>query len=209
MQKTLFVQEVYFLLITHCSSLLSHLLHSLVRRYVIFLPSLGLGLLGSIWLYFRPFPYTARFNLWVLLLISAGLVLLFLVGTYLLERFVPSFRYASSMLERALSSFRITLPFALALAALSSLAEEIFFRGALLPLVGVWGQALLFGLMHPAPRKAWVYTFYTFIAGVVFGYATMLSGSLIPGIVAHFLINLQGFLEIRHKRQKASRGIRV
>ncbi len=168
-----------------------------MRRYLIFLPSLGLGLLGCIWLYFRPFPYAAKFNLWILLVISAVLVLLLLGGAYFLERFVPSFRYASRMLERTLKQFRITLPFAFLLAALSSLAEEVFFRAALLPLIGIWGQALLFGLMHPAPRKAWVYTFYTFVAGLVFGYATLLTGSLIPSIVAHFVINLQGFLELR------------
>ena len=171
-----------------------------MRRYLIFLPSLGLGLLGSIWLYFRPFPYAAKFNLWILLLIAVILGLLLIGGAYLLERFVPSFRYASRMLERTLKQFRITLSFAFLLAALSSLAEEVFFRGALLPLIGIWGQALLFGLMHPAPRKAWVYTFYTFIAGLVFGYATLLTGSLIPSIVAHFVINLQGFLEIRSNR---------
>jgi uncharacterized protein len=162
---------------------------------------MGLGLLGSIWLYFRPFPLTAKFNLWILLLIAAGLVLLLLGGAYFLERFVPSYKYASRMLERALKQFHITLPFAFLLAALSSLAEEIFFRGALLPLIGIWGQALLFGLMHPAPRKAWVYTLYTFIAGLVFGYATVFTGSLVPGIIARFVINLQGFLEIRKKSE--------
>jgi uncharacterized protein len=172
-----------------------------MKRYLIFLPSLVLGLLGSIWLYVRPFPLTATFNIWILLLIAAGLVLILLGGAYLLERFVPSYKYASRMLEQTLRSFRITIPFALLLAALSSLAEEIFFRGALLPLIGVWGQALLFGLMHPAPRKAWVYTLYTFVAGLVFGYATLFTGSLLPGIIAHFVINLQGFLEIRKKHK--------
>lgn len=173
-----------------------------MQRYVIFLPSIGLGLLGGIWLYFRPFPLAVKFNIWMLLLVAAGLALLLLGGAYVLERFVLSFRYASRMLERTLKQFQITLPFAFSLAMLSSLAEEIFFRGALLPLTGIWGQALLFGLMHPAPRKAWAYTFYTFIAGLVLGYATVFTGSLIPGIIAHFAINLQGFLEIRNKHKR-------
>jgi uncharacterized protein len=171
-----------------------------VRRYLIFIPSLALGTLGAIWLFFRPFPYTPQFNVWVLLVFSAGLVLGLLGGAYLLERFMPSFRYASKMLERIMTSFRITLPFAITLATLSAISEELFFRGAVLPLIGIWGQALLFGLMHPAPRKAWMYTVYTFIAGVCFGYVTVWTGSLIPGIIAHFIINLQGFLEIRRKK---------
>ena len=132
---------------------------------------------------------------------SAGLIFAFLGGAYLLERFVPSFRYASKILERTLSSFHITLPFAITLATLSALGEEIFFRGALLPLIGIWGQALLFGLMHPAPRKAWMYPVYTFIAGLCFGYVTVWTGSLIPAILAHFMINLQGFLEIYRKQK--------
>jgi hypothetical protein len=172
-----------------------------MRRYLIFLPSIALGLLGCLWLYFRPFPFVAKFNTWILLLIAAVLVLLLLGGAYILEHFLPSYRCASRMFAQTLRSFRITIPFAFLLATLSSLAEEIFFRAALLPLIGVWGQALLFGLMHPAPRKAWVYTLYTFVAGLVLGYATLLTGSLLPSIVAHFVINLHGFLEIRNKHK--------
>ncbi|MGL4608821.1 MAG: lysostaphin resistance A-like protein [Trueperaceae bacterium] len=85
------------------------------------------------------------------------------------------------------------------------LAEEIFFRDALMPLIGVWGQALVFGLLHPMPRKAWVYTAFTFIAGVCFGYATLWTGSLLPAIAAHFAINFQGFLELRKKQRQTSR----
>jgi uncharacterized protein len=173
-----------------------------VRRYLIFLPSLGLGVLGAIWLYFRPFPYELKTSWLGLLLTAIALVALLLGTAWLLEKTLPSFKYASSLLEQALSRFAITLPFAFALAALSSLAEEIFFRGALMPLIGVWGQALVFGLLHPMPRRAWLYTAFTFIAGLCFGYATLLTGSLIPAIAAHFVINLQGFLEIRRKQKK-------
>jgi membrane protease YdiL (CAAX protease family) len=132
------------------------------------------------------------------------LVILLLAAAWILEKTVPSFRYASSLLEQALSHFKITLPFALALAALSSISEELFFRGALMPVLGVWGQAFLFGLMHPMPRRAWIYMGFTFAAGVCFGYATLLTGSLYPAIAAHFAINLQGFLELRKKQLQKS-----
>jgi uncharacterized protein len=175
-----------------------------VRRYIIFLPSLGLGLLGAIWLFFRPFPYELQTSWSGLVLTAVGLIIVLLGAAWLLEKTLASFRYASSLLEGALSQFRITLPFAFALAALSSLAEEIFFRGALMPLLGVWGQAFVFGLLHPMPRRAWVYTAFTFVAGLCFGYATLLTGSLIPAILAHFIINLQGFLELRRKQRAKS-----
>jgi uncharacterized protein len=173
-----------------------------VRRYLIFLPSLGLGVLGAIWLFFRPFPYELKTSWLGLLLTAVVLVALLLGAAWLLEKTIPSFKYASSLLEQALSQFQITLPFAFALAVLSSLAEEIFFRGALMPLLGVWGQALVFGLLHPMPRRAWLYTVFTCGAGLCFGYATLWTGSLIPAIAAHFVINLQGFLEIRRKQKK-------
>ncbi len=56
------------------------------------------------------------------------------------------------------------------------------------------------------PRRGWSYTLYTALSGVAFGYAVMLTGSLWPGLIAHFLINLQGLLELgrqggeRHRR---------
>ncbi len=167
---------------------------------MIFLPSIALGMIGAIWLFFRPFPHELKTSLLGLGLTAVVLVVGLLGAAWVLEKTLPSFRYASLLLEQALSRFQITLPFAFALAALSSVSEELFFRGALLPVLGVWGQALVFGLLHPMPRRALIYMVFTFVAGVCFGYATVLTGSLWPAIAAHFVINLQGFLELRNKR---------
>jgi uncharacterized protein len=171
-----------------------------VRHYLSFLPNIALGIIGAVWLFFRPFPYEFKASLLGLVLTAVVLVVGLLGAAWILEKTLPSFRYASSLLEQALSRFQITLPFAFALAVLSSISEELFFRGALMPLLGVWGQALVFGLLHPMPRRALIYTAFTFVAGVCFGYATLLTGSLYPAIVAHFVINLQGFLELRNKQ---------
>ena len=175
-----------------------------MKRYLIILPSTGLGLLALIWLYFRPFPYQAQLTYPAMLLLAALLIVGLLGTAQLLEKFLPSFRYASKLLERSLAQFKISLPLAFGLAALSSVAEELFFRAALMPLVGVWAQAIIFGLMHPAPKKAWSYTVFSGCAGLAFGFATLYSGSLLPAIVAHFFINLQGFLELRAVQRKRS-----
>lgn len=167
-----------------------------------FAPSLLLGAVAVVWLQFRPLGLEARVGLAGGLLTAAVLVLGLLGGAWLLDKTLPSFRYASRLMERALSSIRLSLPFIFLLAAASATAEELFFRGALLPLVTVWGQALLFGAMHPATRKGWSYTVYTFVAGLAFGYATLFTGSLWPAILAHFVINLQGFWEVA-RRQKS------
>ncbi|MCA9839762.1 MAG: CPBP family intramembrane metalloprotease [Trueperaceae bacterium] len=173
-----------------------------MRRYIIFLPSALLGLIAGIWLYFKPFPYEQQGNGLVLLLVAGALVGGLLGTAHLLEKYVPSFSYASKLLERSLAQFKISYLLAFSLAAISALAEELFFRAVLMPLIGVWAQAILFGLMHPAPKKAWAYTVFTGCAGLAFGYATLLTGSLVPAIAAHFFINLQGFLELKRLQLK-------
>lgn len=176
-----------------------------MKRYLIFLPSTALGLIALIWLYFRPIPYSPKIGFFGMLMVAALVIGGLLGSAHLLEKYLASFRHASKLLERSLGHFKISLVFAFGLAALSAISEELFFRGALMPIVTVWGQAILFGLMHPAPKKAWSYTVFTAFAGLVFGFATLYSGSLIPGIVAHFIINLQGFLEIRALQKKRTR----
>lgn len=181
-----------------------------LRRYLIFLPSLFIGALGALWLLFRPLELEAEAGPLAILLTASLATLGLLAGAWLLERLLPSFRAASKLLEGALRSFKMSPPLAVSLAAATSVSEELFFRGALLPLVGVWGQAALFALMHPAPRRAWSYTAYTFVAGLVLGYVTVFTGSLWAAILAHFAVNLQGFLEVRRLQEKErARRIRL
>lgn len=171
-----------------------------MKRYLIFLPSAAFGLIALIILWFRPFPYAANPNIFVHIGVSLLVIGILLSSAWLLEKASASFRHASKLLESALRDFCITVPFAFALALMSSVAEELFFRGVLMPLVGIWGQAIFFGLMHPAPKQAWHYPIFTGFAGLVFGFATLYTGSLYAAICAHFVINLQGFLEIRKKQ---------
>ncbi len=178
----------------------------LVRRYLPFLPSLLTGLLGAAWLILRPPDFGPRADPLTLALTAGALVFALLAGAWVLERTLPSFRYASGLLERALVRLRLSALEAVLLATLTAVAEELFFRAALQSLLGVWGQALVFGLLHPMPRRGWSYTLYTALSGVAFGYAVVLTGSLWPGVIAHFLINLQGLLELGRQGGKRLRG---
>lgn len=170
-----------------------------LRRYLPFLPSLLTGLLGAVWLSLYPAHYGPRAELLPLALVSLALTVGLLGAAWVLERTLKSFRYASGLLERTLAQLKPSRLEALLLAALTATAEELFFRGALQSLIGMWGQALVFGLLHPMPRRGWSYTLYAAVSGLVFGYAVTLTGSLWPGLVAHFLINLQGLLELRRE----------
>jgi len=79
--------------------------------------------------------------------------------------------------------------FTLALA--SSIGEELFFRGALLPVVGLWPSTLLFSLLHLRPQARFLpWTAMSFILGLVMGAMFMWLGDLSGPIVAHFTINL-------------------
>ncbi len=135
-----------------------------------------------------------------LLLALGGLEVLF-------RRLFPaSFREAEGLhreVGRALKAAGVGPGFLLLLALLSGVAEEVFFRGLLQSLLMAWLgplglllQALAFALLHPAPRRAFAYPVYTGLAGLLFGLAYLLTGSLLPGILAHFLHNARGFYEI-------------
>jgi uncharacterized protein len=79
----------------------------------------------------------------------------------------------------------------LAIAALSALAEELVFRGLLLPWVGLVPQALLFGVAHAqlSGPSRWVWVAWASVVGLALGAMFQLTGSLLGPMLAHGLIN--------------------
>jgi hypothetical protein len=78
----------------------------------------------------------------------------------------------------------------LLLAALSGVAEEAFFRGALQPLLGLCAASAVFALAHLAPRRdLWPWTFFALAAGLGLGLLFEWSGNLVAPVVAHVLVN--------------------
>lgn len=76
------------------------------------------------------------------------------------------------------------------IALASSVGEELLFRGALLPWIGIWPQAMLFALLHIGPERRFVpWTVSSFAVGLGFGYMFVWTGDLGGPIVAHFTIN--------------------
>jgi len=119
--------------------------------------------------------------------------------------FPKSFQAAEalhSQLGAAMRAQGINHHQALLLAVASGVGEEVFFRGALQnALVGGWTgvflQALVFAALHPVTdRRAWSYPLFIFLGGVMFGAAYQLTGSLVPGILAHYLHNARGFYQL-------------
>jgi len=86
---------------------------------------------------------------------------------------------------------------AVALAALSAVAEEVFFRGAVQGSWGVVPATLLFAALHigrgPAFRP-WPWA--ALVAGAVLGTLALLRGNLTAPIVAHFSVNAVGLVRL-------------
>ncbi len=82
------------------------------------------------------------------------------------------------------------------LALASSVGEELLFRGALLPWIGLWPQALVFALLHVGPGSRFLpWTASALVMGLVFGGLHLGLGDLGAAITAHFTIN---FLNLRY-----------
>jgi len=77
------------------------------------------------------------------------------------------------------------------LALTSSVGEELFFRGALLPHVGLVGSSVLFAALHMRrDRRFLPWTAMSLVVGLVLGGMYLWLGDLGGPIVAHFTINL-------------------
>ena len=82
------------------------------------------------------------------------------------------------------------------LALASSIGEELLFRGALLPWLGVWPQAVIFALLHVGPGKRFLpWTLSAAVLGLAFGWLAVWTGNLGGPIAAHFAIN---FFNLRY-----------
>ncbi|GAB4445332.1 MAG: hypothetical protein Kow00120_15310 [Anaerolineae bacterium] len=77
-----------------------------------------------------------------------------------------------------------------AIALLAAVPEELLFRGALLPEVGVIVSAALFGLAHAV---SWQYVVYAGLAGLLCGALAEWTGGLWAPIAAHAVIDMMMF----------------
>jgi len=77
-----------------------------------------------------------------------------------------------------------------AMALMSALAEEIFFRGFLQPRLELAPTAILFGLVHfPFEKRLWPWTISAAGMGFVFGAMVETQGTIVAAVLAHFTVN--------------------
>jgi membrane protease YdiL (CAAX protease family) len=87
----------------------------------------------------------------------------------------------------------------------AGVGEETLFRGALQPLLGIWGTSLLFTLAHyrtggfrSMNPARWGYAAFIFLASVLMGYVLMEFG-LIAAAAAHATVDVIGIVLLRHE----------
>lgn len=91
---------------------------------------------------------------------------------------------------------------ALLLAALSAAAEEIVFRGLLLPYTGLAVSSLAFGAAHLVPRQGlWPWSVWAVGAGFALGWVSLATGGLLAPIAAHFAVNAVGLLLLSERSE--------
>jgi membrane protease YdiL (CAAX protease family) len=132
------------------------------------------------------------------LLLSIGIGIVFGLGVVALSRVcVRRFEWAR-LLHREFRALLGPLGRAelVALALGSSVGEEVFFRGALLPATGIWISSAVFALLHIGPSRRYLpWTASALLVGLAMAGLALATGDLGAPIAAHFTIN---FLNLRH-----------
>lgn len=152
--------------------------------------SLGLVLRDG-WPWIHPSPWLTLPPL-AALLMSAALGLTLAAGVVVTTRIaVARFSWARRLHAELRPVARdFSLGQILLLAGLSSLGEELLFRGLLTPLLGVPLSAILFGLMHQmrGPSR-WVWIGWAVGVGAGLGAIFAATGSLVGPVLAHAVVN--------------------
>ena len=139
-------------------------------------------------------PYSERFAL------SLGLgLMLALVVVAMTPLLVERTQWARALhveleaIISPLSSAEITT-----LALASGFAEELFFRGAMQPVLGLLITAVIFGAVHVGPKPVFfAWTTWAFVMGLLLGMIFELTGVLWGPVLAHVWINQRNMSFIR------------
>src|SRR5262245_47291884 len=113
-------------------------------------------------------------------------------GVVLLSGWFTRATRAGDRLARALAALigRRTTGECVALALVSGIGEEAFFRGAMQPQLGLVPTSVCFALAHLAPRRDLLpWTVFSLAAGLALGALFEATGNLVAPVVAHAVVN--------------------
>jgi uncharacterized protein len=131
---------------------------------------------------------------WPDLAIGIGLGIAIVLSSQLIYRLWPDYRKSADFyLDQILAP--LLWPDLIWLGLLPGLSEELLFRGVIVGglgygLLGLFGAALCFGLLHMSSLKQWPYALWAGIVGLILGGGLIFTGNLLVPIVAHIFCNL-------------------
>jgi membrane protease YdiL (CAAX protease family) len=131
---------------------------------------------------------------------SAGFLLIL---SHFFEDWFPSFRELKGVIMGLLGPSSWSL--AIYLALVSSLGEEVLFRGAIQPFAGLVLTSVFFGLMHlgrDGRISSW--SVWAMGAGLLLGWTYEETQSLWPPIVGHFIVNCVSIFNLRRNYRAAA-----
>ncbi|KAJ9176262.1 hypothetical protein P3X46_011597 [Hevea brasiliensis] len=134
-------------------------------------------------------------EMWHLELIT-GLVILISLSRYLLLKTWPDFAESTEAANQQVLTSLQPLDY-MVVSFLPGISEEILFRGALLPLFGMDLKsallvAAIFGILHLGSGRKYSFAVWATFVGLAYGYATIVSSSIIVPMASHALNNLVG-----------------
>lgn len=128
------------------------------------------------------------FQSWTVWLWGCGAGLLIVCVDLLLSRLFPEYMIDQSGInEKLFRSQPVWHIFVMTLVI--AIAEELLFRGAVQPYLGVFWTSVLFTLIHFRYLKQWMMMVVVFLISLGLGGLVLITHSLFASTVAHFVID--------------------
>ncbi len=162
-----------------------------------------LVLLALAWARYRGLPLDAGSGPWVRD-VAAGLLAAgaFAAVNYWLLRHAPAVRPVRAvrrvyrdLLKPLFADIGMREVVVIALAA--GVGEELLFRGALQPEIGLIPASLVFGALHTGGRGTLAFGCWVAVMGAALGWLAVATGGLLAPIVAHALYDAAALVHIR------------
>ncbi|PVH63352.1 hypothetical protein PAHAL_2G010900 [Panicum hallii] len=144
-----------------------------------------------------PTDVSFNFETWHLQLV-AGLVIVISSSRYILLQTWSDFRDSSEAANTQILTSLEPLDY-IVVACLPGISEELLFRGALMPTLGLnWISALMigtiFGVLHLGNGRKYSFAIWATFVGFAYGIGTIASSSIIVPMASHSINNIIGGL---------------
>ena len=188
--------------------LMPHRIHP--RVLVAYGTALGAGMIAAAWVIGVVFG-TQSLGAWFParhwasdVVLGVGIGAAFALTAWAVEQRIPALRRIEQLLLSSLDMRAMRPHHIVLFSVLAGVPEEMLFRGALQPILGVLGAAVVFGALHAITPS---YFLYASTAGVLLGALRVWRGGLWASIAAHTAIDALMFaLLVRAAARRGERG---